>query len=440
MPFELQDYSERDNRLALRTLVEELSLAGGDIQHEKQVMDALGCVLSGENNQELGIDHKELRLDIPAMKLHDRDCVILELALALHDIGQRLNDEPHAESGYRLLNANRPQFKAAVETHLEQWSGARPPALAENELSLVLWLVRHHDVLGNIYTGERKAHYLNSMFNELQAVSGHVHSAKHLLFVVAVTDFVGRSPGKLKRKRVDFWKSRLQEDEQKREAFPDFDQRTEQWTWGGAKKTKPGSTEHERQKIQLTRKLTDIAIRAFSQNIGHITYGLYLLQWLDVDAKPALLNRIGDVCHQHFAAEEVTLRFVPPFRRGFSAAEKLCFCDAYVEALYEDELKIVANQSQKDITVELPDELRPKEVRGTVRHTSGDSETLSAYLRKPTLSDHCRGTFKVPDDWSLTEAETLQLRLEDGRQADIRILEITTGRGIARFSCFAPLQ
>ena len=430
MTFNLNDFEKRDNRLVLKSLLE------GDVLHERRVMSALGAILAGEDHSILGLNHKELGTQISQLRVTDRDCLILEIALALHDIGQRLNNEPHSESGYRVLKDN-PQVQAAVDRHLSQWPAPRPATLSAEELHLVQWLVQHHDVLGNIYTGERKACYLNEIFADLR--EGLRERAQDLLFVVAVADFVGRSRKRLKRKRVDFWKARLRENEQQREAFPDLPQRIEQWTWGGPRKIRLGSTEHQSEQNRLLGNLTPDASRVLSQYISHITYGLYLLQWLDLDTKAQLLNRIADVYLQHFTCKEVTLRFAPPFRRGFSAAKKHCFCDAYVEALREDELRIVADEGREDITVELPAEFCPKEVMGNARHASGDSEALSFYLRKPTPSGDCRGTFKIPDGWSLTEGETVHLRLDDGRQANVRILELATDGGIVRFVCLAPL-
>jgi hypothetical protein len=72
--------------------------------------------------------------------------------MLLHDIGKgRGAAEPHAESSGRIAALVLDQDVTAIR------------ALSGRERRLIVWGVRHHDVPGNVYTGERVASYVDEI-------------------------------------------------------------------------------------------------------------------------------------------------------------------------------------------------------------------------------------------------------------------------------------
>lgn len=429
---ELDHYKyRRNNRLVLEKVLE------GDVAHERRVMDALGSLLSQQDDHYLGLERAKLGIADAELDFTPRQCLILELALALHDIGQRLNNEPHAESGYMLLKGNR-ALPAAVEQHLEQCPGPHRKGLTPEELGLVLWLVRHHDVLGNVYTGERLVRYLNDILVDLKMPEGTIQDGKRLLFIVAIADFVGRSPGRLTPKRVSFWREWwLVANDQARNGFPDFGHRMEQWTWSGARGIALDSPHHKKETKGLRKALADEKTRnVFSHRIGLITYGLYILQRLEVCYKAILLKRVADTCVSNFReGVEVALKFRTIYSLRLGPPAHACLYDAYVDAIGNCVDGIVSAFPEKnEIAIELPSETVPEEVAGILTREKAAPQEVTVYLRRIAVGTNYVGTLKAPEGWTSLQGDTLHFKAVDGRKMDIAI-DSCDNKGIARFTC-----
>ncbi len=114
---------------------------------------------------------------------------VLRCALLLHDVAkQRGLDGPHPDHCARVTER--------VLAHCHQFSAA--------ERAQIVWLVRYHDVLGNIYCGERAPAFLDAMCRGLE--QAEVARRLQLLQAVMLCDLRGTLAGRLlTEEKARFW-------------------------------------------------------------------------------------------------------------------------------------------------------------------------------------------------------------------------------------------
>jgi hypothetical protein len=114
---------------------------------------------------------------------------VLRCSLLLHDVAKHRGLEgPHPENCARVAER--------LLAHCDQFSSA--------EKLQIVWLVRYHDVLGNIYCGERAPAFLGEMCQGLAAAE--VTRRLQLLQVVMLCDLGGTWSGRLlTEEKARFW-------------------------------------------------------------------------------------------------------------------------------------------------------------------------------------------------------------------------------------------
>ncbi|MBN1587951.1 MAG: hypothetical protein JW888_00385 [Pirellulales bacterium] len=363
MEFDLAAYVSRNNRLVLHELQQTLEprLASDDVSldfHEERVMRALGFALAGA--------YTVLGVDLEDTELTPKDRMILELTLALHDVGKRADlNVPHPEAGYELLRDHQADLCSAIDRHVVN-SKIVPSPTEDDHLQLILWLVRHHDVLEGLWTGERRAVHLDRISDELcrdcevckdrkdrkrcADCQNKVAKALELLLIVTLCDSIGHAPKDVTQATVDFWHKIIAMDN--RGQFGDLSHRITQWTTDEKQGRPAGSPAQQAAADELGRKMNQAARDVFASHIGHIVHGFGLFKALDVRWKIRLFNMIGDCYAHHFENEEVALTFAMRYDPEDPGAARVL--TAYESAIQSGRLRIVAHCERKEIRVARP--------------------------------------------------------------------------------------
>jgi hypothetical protein len=316
-------------------------------------MRAFGAVLEGVHPLgDIGVDTGQLTSE---------DRTILEITLALHDIGKREDsDGSHAEIGYRLLNRHHVALRDAIRCHCEA-SGIVPVVDEDDHLRMILWLVRHHEVLREVYWGDRRAVHLDRISaqwckNCFDCAKGRrcrkcrekVSGAFWLLLVVSVCDTMDDVPEDVMQRMVEFWRELIESNN--RAQFHDLSNRVTRWTCHETAGRTEGSA--SQQTDALWNQLNGTARDVFSYRIGRIVDGRELLQALSLPWKARLLNLIADHYAHNFNTEEVTLSFARRYDPGDpESAELLAHYDT---AIRNRTITTSANYAQKEIRVACP--------------------------------------------------------------------------------------
>jgi len=323
--------------------------------HEEEVVRALNWILEGSHS--LG------DVDLGATKLTPEDRILLEIVLALHDIGKRGDHSgPHAEAGYLLLAHHRVDLQEAIARYVED------PAIAASlatrpSLRLILWLVRYHEVLEELYQGERRAISLDLISAGLckncdncargrrcRECRGRVARALCLLLIVAVCDCLGRVSRDALRTRIAFWRKLIEMDQ--RERFRDLSHRLTQWTSHDKDRFSQDSPARQSEANEVWQKLSLAARDAFSSRINHIVGGAELFRALPPRWRSRLLNEIANHYAHNFNTEDVTLSFARPYDPAAPGAASLLA--QYEKAVRNGRLIVAVNYGRREIHVDCP--------------------------------------------------------------------------------------
>jgi hypothetical protein len=181
--------------------------------------------------------------------------------------------------------------------------------LSPAEKAQIVWLVRYHDMLGNIYCGERAPRFLLEASRGLDAAE--VVGRLQLLQVVMLCDLRGTWDGVLLTDaKARFWLDLAGPERILRRQADLFAWRLERWsgTVGGV--ANPAA---ERALREALFSGSDAAERrrleaAFGDRIAYIVYGFYLFTALD-GAQLATLMRLVAREVDAMAADQVSLVF-----------------------------------------------------------------------------------------------------------------------------------
>lgn len=204
---------------------------------------------------------------------------VLRWSLLLHDVAkQRGLDGPHPEHCARVAER--------ILAHAGRWSAA--------EKAQIVWLIRYHDVLGNIYCGERAPAFLREMCRELDAAE----SARRLqlLQVVMLCDLRGTWQGALSsEEKARFWLDLSRPEQILRRQADLFAWRLQRWS--GSLAGVPDAEAEQALRNALFAGASTAERRrletVFGQRIAYIVYGFYLFTALPPHLLATLLRHIA---------------------------------------------------------------------------------------------------------------------------------------------------
>ena len=302
-------------------------------------------------------------IDVDDMQFAPEEETLLEIVLALHDIGkQEYFDGSHAEAGYRLLNRHHVALREAIKRYCEEHNIV-PVPIEDDHVRMILWLVRHHEALQEIYRAERRATYLDQIGAQLCKhcndctkqrpcfnCKRKINKALRLLMTISLCDSLSDHAQQDVRPKVDFWRKVIKQEHRAR--LSDLSHRVARWTRGGTNGHVEGSFEHKAAADQLWHQLKPATRDVFDYRVGHVVHGSELLRALDLRWKARLLNVIADHYAHNFDAEEITLSFARPYHPDEADAAELLA--QYEEALRNGTITTTVNYEKKEIRVACP--------------------------------------------------------------------------------------
>ena len=224
---------------------------------------------------------------------------MLRWALVLHDIakdrhprcpGQREEEIPHPEESKKVAEIICKKLISASKTlgeyHLDACAIER-----------IIWLVENHDVLGNIFTGEREPRVLLERTSDLKKSEIVLHL--RLLQVLTLCDVRATAEGKfLTEKRARNWLSLVDPKSVKAMQSKLYRWRVQQWTGDllGVEDRKAATYVAKKLRLRKAKKRTDSlsAEQVFGDKIKYIVYGFYLFTALCKEQLAGLIALITD--------------------------------------------------------------------------------------------------------------------------------------------------
>lgn len=266
---------------------------------------------------------------------------ILRWALLLHDVAKgRGSSGPHPE--------NCASITANVLSNLGD--------LDKAQRDLVTWLVKYHDVLGNIYSGERSPIFLLDI---TCGCTQHDRDQRlRLLQAVMLCDIRGTQGGVyLTKQKAQFWLELSSEGQIREHQDKLLTWRAERWTGDLAGGTDRQAADTLLSKIlpKEDQDLSRMVTMAFGSRISYIVYGYYLFTALTTE-QLATLMRIVAHAADCLNREQLTLEFGTIYKPTASDADAaLCH---YVDQLDQEKLRLAA-----DFTLEMVVE-KPRVTKG----------------------------------------------------------------------------
>ncbi|MDD4982266.1 MAG: hypothetical protein PHS12_05905, partial [Candidatus Omnitrophica bacterium] len=233
----------------------------------------------------------------------ENSALILRITMFSHDTGKRVKGAPHPESSYEKAKEILQDISL-------------PPEAKET----ILWLIRYHDVSGNISTGERKASFL---LEEMLGLGKDKQKQRlSLLQAVTLCDMRGSIRGDfLTDKKARFYLELSDPDNLKRIDNELFGIRMK--VWSGSVKGEDNRPKENalRDKIEKS-PYRDHIKEIFGRKISHVIYGVFLFIALDAEELARLMEEIAKASKKIMLAESnITLEFTKGYREGQKDSE-----------------------------------------------------------------------------------------------------------------------
>lgn len=340
-----------------RALRHELPVEDVDLNtREKAAVRALGAMVDGTS---------VLRgAQGQPVQLAPEDRTLLEIVLAIDDVGKRTGtDGCHAEAGYRLFNRHHVVLRDAIHRHCHE-HGVVPSLVEDDHLRMILWLVRHHEVLEELFRGERLAVCLDQITlswrkncddcggvgKSCPKCEKKIARAVRFLLILSTCNALAHLPEDAVHNRVQFWRKVVAWKDRTR--FANLAHRLGQWTHTETQAHVAGLLGQPGDVDQLSSDLNSAARDVFGCRVDRIIHGTELLQALGLRWKAKLLNTIANHYSHNFDGETVTLLFARPYDpEDPQAAGTLA---RYEEAIRNGQLTTSVNYDNREICVACP--------------------------------------------------------------------------------------
>jgi hypothetical protein len=259
----------------------------------------------------------------------------LRWALLLHDVAKgRGPSGPHPEHCARIT--------AAILSRLDD--------IDEREKEVITWLVRYHDVLGNIHSGERSPSFLLDITRDCKAAERQ--RRLRLLQFVTLCDVRGTEDGAyLTEQRARYWLALWDETHIRRCQQNLLRWRAERWTGGLAGGTNVPAADALLAKVldQEDDDLRRLVTAAFGSRISYIVYGFYLFTALTVDQLATLMQLVARAV-DCFDPRQLTLAFETVYRPA--APDAQAALRHYTDQLDRGSLRLTARDGTEVVAGE----------------------------------------------------------------------------------------
>ena len=307
-------------------------------EHEKDVLNALRFLLAGRKhefcNYKSGgrekITDAVFKEYFNSMENIKDSSLILETALFLHDAGKR-------KPGFHPENS----FRIAKEI-------LTPDILPPESIKIILWLIRYHDVPGNIYTGERKPGFLSGIMRELSAFERKTGLA--LLQALTLCDLTGTNGGAyLTDGKARFYLELSRPGDIERKDAGLFKYRIKRWSGNVEGKDNPANEKYILDKIERSEH-KELIKNVFGERITHVINGFYLFTGLNKEELAELIEEIAHASGKIPPGQEITLEFTKPYRIGEADSEEML--RKFKKKLADNEILTFINVTGNKITVD----------------------------------------------------------------------------------------
>jgi hypothetical protein len=293
--------------LASRNVPEAVKKFEITIDHEIPVLESLEWLLEGNfhNFQDYAEEKSVTKISQSTFARYQQQAqeapFILRNALLLHDLVKGRNmPEPHSETGADLLREIQP----AILPDILRLNNTTDHSIFD----LIVWLVRYHDTLGNIYTGEREPSFLIDILAGLPNPNQNLR----LLQVMMLCDIRGTKNGRyLTENRARYWLELSDKEAIQRKNDELFDWRVERWTGNLIGNNNPQKA--KKVLAHLNNKSKSEYVReVFGLKITRVVYGFYLFVDLSEDELATLMTVITNICMARpTQCKKIILEFEP---------------------------------------------------------------------------------------------------------------------------------
>ncbi len=263
--------------------------------------------------------------------------LLLAWALLFHDIAKGRLPGPHPQRSYEVVKECMDKI---AELSLE---------LSATDADRMQWLIRYHDLLGNIYTGERAPNFLLDILSDLDENERHLRI--RLLQFVTLCDMLGMDGGRyLTEPKVRFWLS-LSEDTFVHALQDDlFSYRIRRWAGDLLGREDATKAEALRFRLGQTQQI-QLVEQVFGPVTGYIQYGFYLFSALSaegVEDLADLLSTIAQFVIQVVDGTCYSIRFIP-YRPWDVSTESIL--KMYREKIRSDSLRLEYDMKTSELKV-----------------------------------------------------------------------------------------